>query len=142
MNDAIEPASRDAFFENLAVLGFVVIKQRFLVHRLVKLAFGRINADLAEQRIQPERARFVGNDRHDLSADAFVPQQQCAIHRTNAIVVEISECRTPLKNSAKYSSFGTSSGTGLTFRVAAEIRPGFARRSSRYLISALSAGGR
>ena len=35
----------DAFFENLAVLGFAIIEQRFVVHRLVKLALGGINAD-------------------------------------------------------------------------------------------------
>ena len=60
----------DAFFENLAVLRFVIIKQRFAVHRLVKLALGRINADVLEQRVQAERARLVGNDRHDVPADA------------------------------------------------------------------------
>ena len=58
----------DAFFENLSVLLFVVVKQRLAVHRLVKLALGRINADVLEQRVEAERARLVGNDGHDVSA--------------------------------------------------------------------------
>ena len=65
----------DAFFENLPVLRLVVVEQRLAVHRLVKLALGRINPDLAEQRVQAEGARFVGNDRHDLPADRLVAQQ-------------------------------------------------------------------
>ncbi len=66
----------DAFLQNLAVLGFVVEAEAgLLVHRLVKLALGRIDADLAEERINPEGARFVGNNRHDAPAHLRVPRQ-------------------------------------------------------------------
>ncbi len=57
-----------------------------------------------------------------------------------AVVVEISEFE-PLKNSAKQSSFGTSSATGVTLR-AGRNPPSAWRRSSRYLVSTLSGAGR
>ena len=57
----------DAFLQNLPVLGFVIIEQRFPVHRLVKLALGRINADLAEKCVETECARLVRNDREQCS---------------------------------------------------------------------------
>ena len=53
----------------------MIVKQRFAVHRLVELAVVRVDADLAEQSVQPEGAGFVGNDRHDTFADVFVAQQ-------------------------------------------------------------------
>ena len=65
----------NAFFENLAVLGFVVIEQRLAIDGLVELSLGRVNTDLAEQRIHAEGPRFVGNDRHDAFADLLVTQQ-------------------------------------------------------------------
>ncbi len=65
----------DAFLQNLPVLRLVVIEQRLAVHRLVKLALGRVNADLAKQRIHAERARLIGNDRHDAFANFGVAQQ-------------------------------------------------------------------
>ena len=70
----------DAFFENLAILRLVIVKQRCLVHRLVKLALRRVDPNLPEQRIHAEGARFVGNDRHDVFAQSFVPEQ----HREQA----------------------------------------------------------
>ena len=59
----------DAFFQDLSVLGFTVGHQAFLIDRLVKLADGRVDADLMEQRIHAEGAGFVGDDRHDQLAD-------------------------------------------------------------------------
>ena len=60
----------------LPVLGFVVKEQRFDVARLVELAFRGVDADLAEQRVEAEGARLVGNDGHDIFANGLVPQQQ------------------------------------------------------------------
>ena len=65
----------DSFLENLPVFGFLVIKERVHVHRLVELADAGINADLAEQRLHAEGPRFVGNDRHDQLADFRIAQQ-------------------------------------------------------------------
>src|SRR5207302_7014427 len=42
----------DALLQNLAVLGLVVVEQRLFIHRLVKLAFVSIDANLLEKRIQ------------------------------------------------------------------------------------------
>src|SRR5207249_12208736 len=39
------------------------------------LALGRVNANLAEERVQTERAGFIGNDRHDAFSDVPVAQQ-------------------------------------------------------------------
>ena len=65
----------DAFFENLAVFGFVVIEQRLAIDGLVELSLGRVNTDLAEQRIHAKSSRFVGNDRDDAFADLLVTQK-------------------------------------------------------------------
>ena len=75
MNDDIGAGFGDAFFENLAVFGFVIIEQRLAIDRLVELAFGGVNADLAEQRIHAKSPRFVGNDRDDAFADLLVAQE-------------------------------------------------------------------
>ena len=65
----------DAFFENLAVLRFLVIKQRVHVDRFVELADAGINSDLAKQGLHAEGAGFVGNDGNDKLADLWIPQQ-------------------------------------------------------------------
>ena len=65
----------DAFFENLAVLGFLVIKERVHVDRLIELADTRVDADLAEQRFHAEGAGLVGNDGDDQLADFRIAQQ-------------------------------------------------------------------
>jgi len=62
-NDAIAPASVMPSSRNLPVLGLVVVEQRPFIHRLVKLPFRRIDSNLAEQRVQAEGARLVGNNR-------------------------------------------------------------------------------
>ena len=66
----------DPLFKNLPVLRLVIVKQRFAIHRLVKLPLGRVDADLAEQRVQAECARLVWYDRHDLAPDLLVPNEQ------------------------------------------------------------------
>jgi len=65
----------DAFFENLSVLGLVVVEQGFLIHRLVELALVRVDADLAEERVHAERARLVRDDGDDVAADGGVLEQ-------------------------------------------------------------------
>ena len=67
----------DAFFQNLPVLGFLVIKERVHIDRLVELAHAGIDSDLAEQRFHAEGAGFVGNDGHDELADFRIAQQFC-----------------------------------------------------------------
>ena len=65
----------DAFFEQLAVFGFLVERELIGIDRLVELADVRVDADLAEQAFHAERPRFVGHDRHDVLADLLVAQQ-------------------------------------------------------------------
>src|SRR5262249_2829276 len=59
----------DSFFEDLAVLGFLVIQKSVYVDRLITLAGTGINADGAEERFHAKGARFIGNDRDDKLAD-------------------------------------------------------------------------
>ena len=65
----------DSFFENLAVLRFLVVQEHVAVHGLVQLALAGVDADLPEQRFHAECAGFVGNDRHDQLADLRILQQ-------------------------------------------------------------------
>ena len=46
-----------------------------MVLRLVELAHGRVDADLAEQRLHAEGARLVGDDRRDARAERLVPEK-------------------------------------------------------------------
>ena len=65
----------DAFLQNLPVFGFLVIKERVHIHRLVELAHARVNSHLAEERFHAEGAGFVRNDGHDQLADFRIAQQ-------------------------------------------------------------------
>ena len=65
----------DAFLQNLAVFGFLVIKERVHIHRLVELAHAGVNSDLPEEGFHAEGAGFVGNDGHDQLADFRIAQQ-------------------------------------------------------------------
>ena len=64
----------DAFLEDLPFLRFLVVEQRVHVDRLVELTDVRVDADLPEERLHAERARLVGDDRHDELADFLVAQ--------------------------------------------------------------------
>ena len=55
---------RDPLLQHLPVLRFLVIQQNIRIHRLVALALAGVNAELAEQALHPERARFVRHNRH------------------------------------------------------------------------------
>ena len=75
VNDAIEPASvmpssrmrppRASWYESSSCG----------VDGLVGLTERRVDLVVLEQRVEPERARFVGDDRHDARADAGIAQQ-------------------------------------------------------------------
>ena len=71
----------DALFQNLAVLGFLVIQQGVHVDGLVALADAGINARGAEERLHAERARFVGNDGDDELADFRIAAAFCGACR-------------------------------------------------------------
>src|SRR5208282_1960490 len=62
----------DAFLENLAVLSFLVVKQRIDVDRFVTLSDAGIDSRRAEERLHAERAGFVRHDGHDNLADLRV----------------------------------------------------------------------
>ena len=62
----------NSFFENLSVFGFFVIKQQFLVNRLVKLSNVRVNTILTEERFHSESTGFVGYNRHNQLTNFFV----------------------------------------------------------------------
>ena len=51
-----------------------VVHQLVAVDRLVLLAVRRVDAELAEHAFHAERARFVGDDRHQPRADLLVAQ--------------------------------------------------------------------
>ncbi len=64
----------DAFLEDLPVLRLLVVEQLVAVLGLVELARRRIDRHLPEQRLHAERARLVGDDRHDVRTERRVAQ--------------------------------------------------------------------
>ena len=76
MNEEIEPGLGDPLLEDLAVLVLLVEHQLLGVLGLVELTDRRVDADLAEHALHPERARLVGDDRDDVAADLLVAQQR------------------------------------------------------------------
>ena len=66
---------RNAFLEQLAVLRLAIVEHRARILRIVQLAERRVNADLPEERVHPERPRLVRNDRHDARSERLVAQQ-------------------------------------------------------------------
>ena len=66
---------RDPFLQNLPVLSLLVIKERIHIDRLIQLPDTRIDADLPEQRLHPERSRLIRNHRHDKAPHFRVAQQ-------------------------------------------------------------------
>ena len=65
----------DPLFEELAVGGLAVREHQARVDRLVLLAERRVDLELGEQRVETERARLVGNDRHDARPELGLLQQ-------------------------------------------------------------------
>jgi hypothetical protein len=85
----------DAFLEDLAVLGLVVVAEGLAVDRLVELALGRVDADLAEQASMPKVRASSGMMgtmfcRSPCAEEAFEQP-------TNAMVVDASREADPLK---------------------------------------------
>ena len=68
----------DALLQDLTVGGLLVAEQQFCVDRLVALATRRVDLVATEQRVDPERARLVGDDRHDSATDARDRATGCA----------------------------------------------------------------
>ena len=64
----------DSLFQNLPVLGFLVVQQRIHVDRFVFLSDAGINADGAEQRFHTKGSRFIGHDGHNELADFRILQ--------------------------------------------------------------------
>ena len=135
------PGLGDAFFENLAVGRLLVVEQRVHVDRLVELAGVRVDADLAEERLHAEGARFVGHDRHDQLADLLVAQQlrqQPHEHHRRRGLAVLGALRGTLRT---ISARRGASGSLRTVRLGT-YPPSALRRSRRYSISGLSSGGR
>ncbi len=66
------PRLVDAFLENLSELVFAIPHQLLGILRTIELADRRVDAQLPEHAFHSERARLVGNDRHDARADRVV----------------------------------------------------------------------
>src|SRR5262249_12668439 len=65
----------DALFEDPPFLRFAIAEEEPGVDRLVLLPQRRVDLDVPEQGVEPERARLVGDDRDDaLSPLRFVEQ--------------------------------------------------------------------
>ena len=65
----------NALLQELPVRRLAVIHHLVLVDRNVFLAFGCVDADLAEQAFHAERAGFIGKDRNNARPDILVAQQ-------------------------------------------------------------------
>ena len=76
----------DPLLEHLAVGRLAVREHEVRVDRFVPLPERRVDPDLLEQRVHAERARLVGDDRHDPLAELRVAQQ-VAQQRAKTIVV-------------------------------------------------------
>src|SRR5262249_24032696 len=69
------PRLGDPFLEDLALARLAIRKEQLRVHWLIHLAEGRIDLVLTKERVEPERASLVGNDRYDARTDGAVAQQ-------------------------------------------------------------------
>ena len=65
----------NALLQNLARLVFAVVHHLLFVHRRVQLAFGVVNANLAEQALHTKGAGLIHQNRHHTGAQRFVAQQ-------------------------------------------------------------------
>ena len=70
------PRFVDPLLEDLPALGLAVGHQLVLVLRVVELPDLAEDPELAEHPFHPERARLVGNDRHDEPTERLVAQQR------------------------------------------------------------------
>ena len=65
----------DAFFQDLAVSGFLIAEEKSRVDRFVVLTARRVDLVPSEQGIDTERSGLVGNDRHDPRTELLIAQQ-------------------------------------------------------------------
>ncbi len=66
---------RDALFQDLACAILGVREKQAGIDGLVELTLRGVDLHLREERVEPERASFVGHDGDDVLADAGVPEQ-------------------------------------------------------------------
>ncbi len=69
------PRLGDALLQDLAVLALPVGELHAAVDRLVALAAGGVDADLAEEGVEAEGAGLVGDDRHHPAPDGGVAEE-------------------------------------------------------------------
>src|SRR5579864_3368194 len=62
----------DAFFQNLTVAFLAIIEKHVLIVRSVELALAGVDADLADDGLHAESARFVGDDGHHQLAEVGI----------------------------------------------------------------------
>ena len=106
----------NSLFEDLAVLGFLVIQQGVDVDGLVALADARVNSHGAEEGLHAEGAGFIGNDGHYQLSD-FESFSILRSMPTKAMVVETSRPSLPARNSLKSSSWSAARGLERTLRI-------------------------
>ena len=69
------PGFADAFFQDLTVLGFLVVVVALAIDRLVELALGRVDAELGEHGVHAEGPGLVGNDGDDVFPERLFAEQ-------------------------------------------------------------------
>ena len=132
----------DAFFENLAVLRFAVVRATGR-NRPARRAGRRGNrCRSGGTGFHAERARLVGHDRHDVLADLLVAQQRAQqpheAHRGRHLAVAALLSMKPAIFVERRHFERPPAPIG---RPGTEP-PSASRRSRRYFISGLSSGGR
>ena len=65
----------DALVQDLAVLGLLVVEHQLAIDGDVLLPCGVVDLRRREERIHAERARLVGDDRHEARADALIAHE-------------------------------------------------------------------
>ncbi|GBE22122.1 hypothetical protein BMS3Bbin01_01485 [bacterium BMS3Bbin01] len=116
----------DSFFEDLAVGGLLVGKEESGVDGDVALSVRRVDLQLLEQRIHPECAAFVGDDRDDSGTERLVASQvaeqsgerhrrrECLSARTRVEFGERVRSRQLDRSTDSDSSFGDGTAEGLS----------------------------
>ena len=122
------------------MLVLLVEHQLLGVLGLVELADGRVDPDLAEQALHPERARLVGDDRDDVAADRLVAQQrgQDAHERHRGRDLALAGA---LELGLEQAQRGHRERLAPCAGATGSEPPSAARRSRRYCISGESSGG-
>ena len=109
------PGFGDSFFQDLAVLGFLVVHQLVGIDRFVQLSRVGVDADLAEHAFHAKGPRFVRHDRHDVLADLLVVAQLAqqpdeAHRRRHRFVLAAVQELLDIRSSAARPSWDASAG--------------------------------